>query len=129
MHDEPTIQQLFESLRDYLMKEIMPLCKEDQALAFRNLVAWNMLGVMSRELENKTDNAGLISIYAKLLSGQSKSIKESRDEVAKAIREGKITWENQFLIDAMLKDVDQRLVVSNPRFTRDVDLEKRLEKS
>ena len=128
MHNEPTTQQLFDSLRDYLMKEIMPLCKDNQALSFRNLVAWNMLGVMSRELNNEDKSIKLAALYEQLLGAKSENLNQSRAEVSKAIREGNLKWDNPELISAMLTDVEERLVVSNPRFTRDSVLEQRIEK-
>ena len=128
MHNEPTIEQLFDSLRDYLMKEIMPLCKDNQSLSFRNLVAWNMLGVMSRELNVEDKSIKLASLYERLLGAKAENLSQSRAEVSKAIREGNLQWDNPELIEAMLKDVEERLVVSNPRFTRDSVLEQRVEK-
>ena len=128
MHNEPTIQQLFDSLRDYLMKEIMPLCKDNQSLSFRNLVAWNMLGIMSRELNVEDKSIKLAALYERLLGAKAENLSQSRAEVSKAIREGNLQWDNPELIEAMLKDVEERLVVSNPRFTRDSVLEQRIEK-
>lgn len=128
MHNEPTIQQLFDSLRDYLMKEVMPLCKDNQSLSFRNLVAWNMLGVMSRELNVEDKSIKLASLYEQLLGAKAENLSQSRAEVAKAIREGNLKWDNPELIGAMLTDVEERLVVSNPRFTRDSFLEQRIQK-
>ena len=128
MHNEPTIQQLFDSLRDYLMKEVMPLCKDNQSLSFRNLVAWNMLGVMSRELNVEDKSIKLASLYEQLLGAKAENLSQSRAEVAKAIREGNLKWDNPELIGAMLTDVEERLVVSNPRFTRDSVLEQRIPK-
>ena len=128
MHNEPTTQQLFDSLRDYLMKEIMPLCKDNQSLSFRNLVAWNMLGIMSRELNTEDKSIKLALLYEQLLGAKIEDLSQSRAEVSKAIREGNLQWDNPELIEAMLKDVEERLVVSNPRFTRDSVLEQRVEK-
>ena len=128
MHNEPTIQQLFDSLRDYLMKEVMPLCKDDQSLSFRNLVAWNMLGVMSRELSIEDKSSRLALLYEQLLGTKTEDLNQSRAEVAKAIRQGNMKWDNPELIEAMLTDVEERLVVSNPRFTRDSVLEQRIRK-
>ena len=128
MHNEPTIQQLFDSLRDYLMKEIMPLCKDNQSLSFRNLVAWNMLGVMSRELNVEDKSIKLASLYERLLGAKAENLSQSRAEVSKTIREGNLQWDNPELIVAMLTDVEERLVVSNPRFSRDSVLEQRIEK-
>ena len=128
MHNEPTIEQLFDSLRDYLMKEIMPLCKDNQSLSFRNLVAWNMLGIMSRELNTEDKSSRLALLYEQLLGAKTEDLNQSRAEVAKAIREGNLKWDNPELIVAMLTDVEERLVVSNPRFSRDSVLEQRIEK-
>ena len=128
MHNEPTTQQLFDSLRDYLMKEVMPLCKDDQSLSFRNLVAWNMLGVMSRELSIEDKSSRLALLYEQLLGTKTEDLNQSRAEVAKAIRQGNMKWDNPELIEAMLTDVEERLVVSNPRFTRDSVLEQRIRK-
>ena len=128
MHNEPTIQQLFDALRDYLMKEIMPLCKDNQSLSFKNLVAWNMLGVMSRELNVEGKSTELASLYEQLIGAKAENLSQSRTEVAKAIREGNLKWDNPELIETMLKDVEERLVVSNPRFTRDSVLEQRVQK-
>lgn len=128
MHNEPTTQQLFDSLRDYLMKEVMPLCKDNQSLSFRNLVAWNMLGVMSRELNVDDKSIKLNYLYEQLLGIKAENLIQSRAEVSKAIREGKLKWDNPELIDVLLNDVEERLVVSNPRFSRDSVLEQRIKK-
>jgi hypothetical protein len=49
MQDRPDAGELLSAIQDFLLKEILPLVKEEQALAFKTLVSWNMLGVIERE--------------------------------------------------------------------------------
>lgn len=129
MHNDPSVQDILDSLKDYLLKEVMPLCKGNDALSFRNLVAWNMLGVIGREIGNDEAPSLLLEKYQALLKVSNSSLAEMRKELAAQIRSGEIAWDSAGLIALLSHDVDQRLKVSNPRFSRDKVLDEHLETS
>mgnify|MGYP000995769991 FL=1 len=52
MQYRPDAPSLLEAIADFLMKDVLPAVKEHDALAYKTLVSWNMLGVVSRELKS-----------------------------------------------------------------------------
>lgn len=52
MQDKPSATELLEAIQDFLMKEVLPEFKDKDLLAYKTLVSWNMLGVISREIRS-----------------------------------------------------------------------------
>jgi hypothetical protein len=52
MQYRPEHTDLIDAIQEFLLKEILPFVKDNDALAYKTLVSWNMLGVVSRELKN-----------------------------------------------------------------------------
>lgn len=52
MQYRPEHTDLLEAIQEFLIKEVLPFVKEEDALAYKTLVSWNMLGVVARELKN-----------------------------------------------------------------------------
>jgi len=52
MQYRPEHTDLIDAIQEFLIKEVLPFVKEQDALAYKTLVSWNMLGVVSRELKN-----------------------------------------------------------------------------
>ncbi len=131
MQDRPEAPDLLDAVADLLMKEVMPLVKDNDAVAYKTLVSWNMLGVVARELRNgeAADNRELENVV-KLLGetnpGELATAGEKREALSKLnhkladkIRSDKTSdpdseaWKH---VKEMLKD---KLNIANPRFTQD----------
>jgi hypothetical protein len=52
MQYRPDHSELVDAIQEFLIKEILPYVKDQDALAYKTLVSWNMLGVVSRELKH-----------------------------------------------------------------------------
>ena len=52
MQYRPEHTDLIDEIQEFLIKEVLPFVKEQDVLAYKTLVSWNMLGVVSRELKN-----------------------------------------------------------------------------
>jgi hypothetical protein len=79
MQYRPEHTDLLEAIQEFLIKEILPFVKEQDALAYKTLVSWNMLGVVGRELKGSRP---LLEEDAKLLgtlTGQSPDVKGMGD--------------------------------------------------
>ncbi len=138
MQDRPEAPALLDAIAELLIKEVLPLVQKhgDDALAYKTLVSWNMLGVVSRELRggeellnqeiarlkalpeiNATaDNSGdAPSSYPQKLE----QVRAWNQKLADAIRENKIGPENQALWSHARQSLQEKLSVSNPRFSQD----------
>ncbi|XDD46345.1 hypothetical protein AB3N60_16825 [Leptospira sp. WS39.C2] len=52
MQYRPDTKELLSAIQDFMMKELLPKLEGDDLLSYKTLVSWNMLGVISREIEN-----------------------------------------------------------------------------
>jgi Domain of unknown function (DUF6285) len=88
MQYRPEHTDLLEAIQDFLIKEVLPFVKEQDALAYKTLVSWNMLGVIGRELKGSRP---LLEEDAKLLgalTGQKPDVKGMGDrELLKSTHE------------------------------------------
>jgi len=127
MQYRPEHTDLLEAIQEFLLKEVLPFVKDNDALAYKTLVSWNMLGVVSRELKNgRTLLEADAALLAELL-GEKAEVRVTGDRelwqqtqslakrVAQKIRAEKTMpgtreWE---LIKQVLKD---NLQVANPRY-------------
>jgi hypothetical protein len=127
MQYRPQNNDLIDAIQEFLLKEVLPFVKDNDALAYKTLVSWNMLGVVSRELKNgRTLLEADAALLAELL-GEKAEVQVTGDRelwqqtqaraksVAQKIRAEKTMpgtreWE---LIKQVLKD---NLQVANPRY-------------
>jgi hypothetical protein len=127
MQYRPEHTDLLEAIQEFLLKEMLPFVKDNDALAYKTLVSWNMLGVVARELKNgRTLLEADAALLAELL-GEKAEVQVTGDRelwqqtqarekrVAQKIRAQKTMpgtreWE---LIKQVLKD---NLQVANPRY-------------
>jgi hypothetical protein len=50
MQYRPQNNDLIDAIQEFLLKEVLPFMKDNDALVYKTLVSWNMLGVVSRAL-------------------------------------------------------------------------------
>jgi hypothetical protein len=128
MQDRPNIPILLEAISDFLLKEVLPLTKENEALAYKTLVSWNMLGVISRELKNNESflNAELERL-AKFLEKKDlptasssfqkmEIIKSLTLELSDTIRENKICDPKTPEWEIVKQTLREKLEIANPKF-------------
>ncbi|HNL70179.1 MAG TPA: DUF6285 domain-containing protein [Leptospiraceae bacterium] len=125
MQYRPDAPSLLEAIADFLMKDVLPAVKEHDALAYKTLVSWNMLGVVSREL--KSAEPLLNDEIARLLSHfkETRALPESIGEKLELSRElnGRLAEEirsrsgnNAAQKELVKKALVENLSISNPRF-------------
>jgi hypothetical protein len=134
MQDRPEAPDLLDAIADLLIKEILPLVQEhgDDALAYKTLVSWNMLGVVARELKNAENLlndeiarlAGLMDRQANQQLQQSYQaklnlVREWNQELSRRIRDEKIGPENRELWEHAKQTLKEKLAVANPRFSQE----------
>jgi len=56
MQYKPENQDLIEAIAEFLRKDILTLVKDNDELAYKTLVSWNMLNVVMRDLEKEELN-------------------------------------------------------------------------
>lgn len=126
MQDRPRAQDLLDAIADYLLKEVLPAVRENDALAYKALVSWNMLGVVSRELkEGETHlNAELERLSKRFgeSPGPLTTVREKMERVqslnqklSDQIRSGKILPSNAEVLSLVKKSLEEKLAVANPR--------------
>lgn len=128
MQDRPSSFDLLEAIAEFLIKEIYPAVKEDSLLAYKTLVSWNMLGVLSRE-EKQRDHL-LRQELEELAALQNKKIPDQLDgiimktlwktwleELTQRIRTNKIENTNSPEWHYVYESLKRKLIVSNPRFS------------
>lgn len=130
MQYRPEHTDLIDAIQDFLIKEVLPYVKDQDALAYKTLVSWNMLGVVSRELKN---GRTLLERDVQLLAGLSgekidapatgdrklwQSAQALAKSAARAIRQKKaMPGSNEWTsIKEILK---HNLQISNPRYGTD----------
>ncbi len=130
MQYRPEHTDLIDAIQEFLIKEVLPFVKEQDALAYKTLVSWNMLGVVSRELKNgrpllEEDARLLASLTGEKINPQALGDRELWQQtqvlaknVARAIREKKAMpgsgeW------NAVQEVLKHNLQVSNPRYGTD----------
>lgn len=127
MQYRPEHTDLLEAIQEFLIKEVLPFVKEEDMLAYKTLVSWNMLGVVGRELKG---GRPLLEEDARLLAsltGQNADFKGMGDrellkqthELARAAAQkiraqksqpGSAEWK------AVKEVLKHNLQVSNPRY-------------
>lgn len=128
MQDRPSAIVLIEAIQDLIIKEILPEIKNNEALSYKTLISWNMLGVILREIKfgEKLINSEIqeISEFLKTKTDLENKTYTEKLEIAKNlnkdlvkfISENKISNENEFVWNMVKKQVKEKLEISNPRY-------------
>jgi hypothetical protein len=131
MQDRPDAGILLDAIQDFLIKEVMPFVKENDALSYKTLVSWNMLGVVSRELkygEHKLNEEIVrlssylkenISIKSDTSYQQKMEIcRELNQQFSNQIKEQKLSLQNTEAWNLAKKSLEEKIEISNPRFQK-----------
>lgn len=113
-HDVPTAQQLVESVREWIEREV--ITETSGRLQFHARVAINVLAMVERELELGPDLADRHRERLRVLGF------ESDEELAAAIRAGAVDESGDEAIAlraAVWASVRDKLAVANPRYLDD----------
>ena len=130
MQYRPEHTDLLDAIQDFLIKEVLPAVKDSDAVAYKTLVSWNMLGVVSRELKNgrtllEQDTAALAQMLGEKVNTHefadralSQKAQQLSVAAAKSIRRSKASvgsaeWST---VKEILK---HNLQISNPRYGTD----------
>jgi len=138
MQDQPTATQLLEAIADFLLKEVLPVVQEDEALAYKTLVSWNMLGVVGREIRQGRllleQEKNRLAEFFPAQSGPTgsapdqmpgaaddleKQVQRYNELLAARIRSQGLSIQDRAVWDAVKESVRERIVVTNPRFALD----------
>ncbi len=63
MQYRPESKDLLSAIQDFLIKDLLPKIESDELLSYKALVSWNMLGVISREIESSNLSSQWASIH------------------------------------------------------------------
>jgi len=127
MQYRPEHTDLIDAIQEFLIKEVLPAVKDNDAVAYKTLVSWNMLGVVSRELKNgrtllEQDTAALAQMLGEKIDPHEladralwQKAQELSRGVAKKIRASKagVNSEEWGAVKEILK---HNLQISNPRY-------------
>ncbi|EMJ97155.1 DUF6285 domain-containing protein [Leptospira sp. WS58.C1] len=128
MQDKPSATELLEAIQDFLMKEVLPEFRDKDLLAYKTLVSWNMLGVISREIRSGEESLDKeLSRLASLLGKKSefpktwnekKNLTSSwNEELRDIIRKEKKSLEDTEYWKHIKESVIEKVEIVNPRFT------------
>lgn len=131
MQDRPDAGDLLEAVQEFLMKDVLPRLKENDLLAYKTLVSWNMLGVLARESRSGDEllNKELGRLASLLGKSQAKwpatypeklgLAREWNRELAARIRAEKIGPEHREIFGHLKESLSEALAISNPRFSQE----------
>ncbi|PJZ25273.1 hypothetical protein CH352_15620 [Leptospira hartskeerlii] len=128
MQDKPSATELLEAIQDFLMKEVLPEFRDKDLLAYKTLVSWNMLGVISREIRSGEESLDKeLSRLSSLLRKKSefpKTWNEKKnltstwnEELRDIIRKEKKSLEDTEYWKHIKESVIEKVEIVNPRFT------------
>ena len=131
MQDRPDACILLDAIQDFLIKEVMPFVKENDALSYKTLVSWNMLGVVSRELkygeQKLNEEINRLSAYLNTNSTINSSTtypqkmeicRELNQQFSNQIKEKKLSLQNTEAWNLAKKSLEEKIEISNPRFQK-----------
>ena len=127
MQYRPEHTDLLDAIQEFLIKEVLPVVKDNDAVAYKTLVSWNMLGVVSRELKNgrmllEQDTAALAQMLGEKINPHEfadralwQKAQQLAVSAAKAIRKSKasVGSEEWRTVKEVLK---HNLQIANPRY-------------
>ncbi|EIE00749.1 DUF6285 domain-containing protein [Leptospira licerasiae] len=128
MQDKPSATELLEAIQDFLMKEVLPEFKDKDLLAYKTLVSWNMLGVISREIRSGEESldkelSRLSSLLGKKTDfpktwNEKKNLTSAwNEELRDIIRKEKKSLEDTEYWKHIKESVIEKVEIVNPRFT------------
>lgn len=134
MQDRPEAADLLDAIADFLKKQVLPAVRTDDALGFKTLVSWNMLGVVAREIRDggaatRRERERLMNLFD--LRGDDVAPEETsaasdaeaagrlRRRLAEKIRAEKIHIDHPEIWAAVRESVHDRVRLANPRFSMD----------
>ncbi|MGJ4747811.1 DUF6285 domain-containing protein [Leptospira sp. SA-E8] len=128
MQDKPSATELLEAIQDFLMKEVLPEFRDKDLLAYKTLVSWNMLGVISREIRSGEESLDKeLSRLSSLLGKKSefpktwnekKNLTSSwNEELRDIVRKEKKSLEDTEYWKHIKESVIEKVEIVNPRFT------------
>ncbi|TGM95521.1 DUF6285 domain-containing protein [Leptospira dzoumogneensis] len=128
MQDKPSATELLEAIQDFLMKEVLPEFRDKDLLAYKTLVSWNMLGVISREIRSGEElldkELTRLSSLLKKKSEFPKTWNEKKnltsswnEELRDIIRREKKSLEDTEYWKHIKESVIEKVEIVNPRFT------------
>lgn len=109
-HDAPTAQQLIESVREWLERDV--LAETTGRLNFHTRVAINVLAIVERELELGPQQAADHVARLQALGFADDAA------LAAAIRSGEVD-DTEELREAIHASVRDKLIVANPKYLRE----------
>jgi hypothetical protein len=107
-HDVPTSEQLVESVREWLERDVIP--GTTGRLQFHARVAVNVLAMVERELAHGADQA---AVHAQRLAQLGCA---DDDELARRIRNGELDDRLDEVRALVWASVRDKLAVANPRY-------------
>ncbi len=131
MQDRPSAPDLLDAIADLLIKDVLPFVQEQDLLAYKTLVSWNMLGVVARELR---EGEGLLDAElsrlrdllgrqesaatsaAPSLAAKQNQARELGALLAEKIRAEKIADPAHPVWRHVKRTLSETLQVANPRF-------------
>jgi hypothetical protein len=127
MQYKPENQDLIEAIAEFLRKDILTLVKDNDELAYKTLVSWNMLNVVMRDLEKEELNhikelerlSELLNLSLEIpltLKEKKEKVKELNKKLCKLIKNQKI-HKNHPIWEYVKQTLIENLSISNPRFS------------
>ena len=114
MHDQPDIQELVASVRDFLRHHAMPLLKDHAA--FHARVAANALDIVERELQQAPEQNAAELKRLKNLLDQDGDLDSLNRKLCAAIRKGEMNSETPGLIDHLWSTTLAKVAVDQPKY-------------
>ena len=111
LHDTPSAEQLVESVREWLERDV--LTGTTGRLQFHSRVAINVLAMVERELRLGTGQAAAHAVRLAQLGCADDT------ELATRIREGALDDRLEEVRALVLADVHDKLAVANPKYLAD----------
>lgn len=130
MQDRPDAPALLDAIADFLLKEVLPAVRHSDALSYKALVSWNMLGVVSREIKDgetllNAELKRLCEFLKKPLSmpataREKLALAQSLNaDLAEKIRSEKIGPANKEVLSLVRQGLVEKLQIANPRSGKD----------
>ena len=114
MHDQPSILELVEAVRDFLETKAMP--QLEGRAAFHARVSANALGIVERQLALGPKQAADEIERLKKLLGRDDTLDELNRALCSAIREGEIGLESPGLADHLWETTLAKVAVDQPKY-------------
>ncbi len=103
MQDKPSAEELLEAVQEFLMKDILPIVKDQDFIAYKTLVSWNMLGIIVREIRNSP------------LPEKREEERRQAKEFAEIIKHQKLSIEDLEVWKKVKEMVRSKLQIANPK--------------